>query len=101
MTKQGDKKLKFARRGILTGAATALALSLGFSSLGTASQAETVLRVVPHAGLKILDPIWTTAYISRNHGYMIYDTLFSAGCEWRDSATDGRYRVSGPTMARP
>ena len=26
--------------------------------------------------LAILDPIWTTAYMSRNHGYMIYDTLF-------------------------
>jgi peptide/nickel transport system substrate-binding protein len=30
-----------------------------------------------HSGLKILDPIWTTAYIVRNHGYMIYDTLFA------------------------
>jgi peptide/nickel transport system substrate-binding protein len=36
----------------------------------------TVLRVVPHSNLAILDPIWTTAYMSRNHGYMIYDTLF-------------------------
>jgi peptide/nickel transport system substrate-binding protein len=35
-----------------------------------------VLRVVPHSNLSILDPIWTTAYMSRNHGYMIYDTLF-------------------------
>src|SRR6185295_5457946 len=34
------------------------------------------LRVVPHSNLTILDPIWTTAYITRNHGYMIYDTLF-------------------------
>jgi len=34
------------------------------------------LRVVPHSNLAILDPIWTTAYMSRNHGYMIYDTLF-------------------------
>src|SRR5204863_243834 len=25
----------------------------------------------------ILDPIWTTAYITRNHGYMIFDTLFA------------------------
>jgi peptide/nickel transport system substrate-binding protein len=31
---------------------------------------------VPHSNLAILDPIWTTAYMSRNHGYMIYDTLF-------------------------
>ncbi|MCX7160717.1 MAG: ABC transporter substrate-binding protein, partial [Proteobacteria bacterium] len=35
-----------------------------------------VLRMVPHSNLVILDPIWTTAYMSRNHGYMIYDTLF-------------------------
>ena len=39
--------------------------------------AETTLRVVMHSDLKIVDPIWTTAYIVRNHGYMIYDTLFS------------------------
>jgi peptide/nickel transport system substrate-binding protein len=35
------------------------------------------LRVVPHADLKVLDPIWTTGYITRNHGYMIFDTLFA------------------------
>ena len=40
-------------------------------------RAETVLRVVPHADLKNIDPIWTTAYITRNHGYMVYDTLFA------------------------
>jgi peptide/nickel transport system substrate-binding protein len=37
-----------------------------------------VLRIVPHSNLAILDPIWTTAYMSRNHGYMIYDTLFGS-----------------------
>ncbi|MCZ7657484.1 MAG: ABC transporter substrate-binding protein [Xanthobacteraceae bacterium] len=36
-----------------------------------------VLRVIPHADLKNIDPIWTTAYISRNHGYMVFDTLFA------------------------
>ncbi len=36
-----------------------------------------ILRFVPHADLKVLDPIWTTAYITRNHGYMIYDTLLA------------------------
>src|SRR5437660_6583629 len=34
-------------------------------------------KVVMHSDLKILDPIWTTAYIVRNHGYMIYDTLLA------------------------
>src|SRR5438876_10167839 len=35
-----------------------------------------VLRVAPHSDLTILDPIWTTATITQDHGYMIYDTLF-------------------------
>src|SRR6476469_5221287 len=40
--------------------------------------AETkTLKVVMHSDLKILDPIWTTAYIVRNHGFLIYDTLFA------------------------
>ena len=32
---------------------------------------------VQNGNLTILDPIWTTAYVTRNHGYMIYDTLFA------------------------
>ncbi len=55
--------------------ATVLAASLAIT--GTAASSESVLRVIPHSDLKNLDPIWTTAYISRNHGYMIYDTLFA------------------------
>ena len=40
--------------------------------------AETkVLRYVRNGNLTILDPIWTTAYVTRDHGYMIYDTLFA------------------------
>ena len=42
-----------------------------------AAQSNKTLRVVMHSDLKILDPIWTTAYIVRNHGYLIYDTLFA------------------------
>ena len=33
--------------------------------------------VVMLSDLKILDPIWTTAYIVRDHGYMVYDTLLA------------------------
>lgn len=56
--------------------ATALAAPL-MAGLGTAASAETTLRVVMHSDLKIVDPIWTTAYMSRNYGYMVYDTLFA------------------------
>jgi peptide/nickel transport system substrate-binding protein len=38
--------------------------------------AQTTLRIVPQANPASLDPVWTTAHVTRNHGYMIYDTLF-------------------------
>ena len=56
-------------------AGSAVAVGLWAASLPALAQ-NNVLRVVPHSNLAILDPIWTTAYMSRNHGYMIYDTLF-------------------------
>ena len=46
-------------------------------SLALPAMAQTTLRLVAHSDLKVLDPIWTTAYITRNHGYMIYDVLFA------------------------
>ncbi len=56
-------------------------LAVAWAVLGAAlalpAMAQTTLRIVPHSDLKVLDPIWTTAYITRNHGYMIYDTLFA------------------------
>ena len=51
-------------------------LAVGFAATSPAD-AQKTLRVVAHSDLKIIDPVWTTAYIARNHGYMIYDTLFA------------------------
>ena len=64
--------MRLLRRTLL--AAVALSATLA-APLAAHAQAN-VLRVVPHSNLAVLDPIWTTAYMSRNHGYMIYDTLF-------------------------
>lgn len=44
---------------------------------GSHAQADTTLKVVMGADLKILDPIWATNYLTRNYGYMVYDTLFA------------------------
>jgi peptide/nickel transport system substrate-binding protein len=41
------------------------------------AQSKTVIRSVPIGNLKVIDPIWTTAYITRNHAYMVWDTLFA------------------------
>ena len=58
--------------------AMAILLGAAVAASSTApARAEQTLRAVMHSDLKILDPIWTTAYIVRNHGYMIYDTLFA------------------------
>lgn len=52
------------------------ALAASMFSIAQAQDSQKVLRVAPQADLKILDPIWTTAFVTRNHGYMVYDTLF-------------------------
>ena len=54
-----------------------LAAAAALLGLLATADAQVTLRVVPHADLKILDPIWTAGYITRNHGYLIYDTLFA------------------------
>jgi len=54
---------------------------VSLAPLSALAQSEKVLRVAPHSNLVILDPIWTTAYITRNHGYMIYDTLFGTDAD--------------------
>src|ERR1700751_2851747 len=56
---------------------TTLAAVAALAASVVGAYADTTLRAVMHSALKIVDPIWTTAYISRNHGYMIYDTLFA------------------------
>jgi peptide/nickel transport system substrate-binding protein len=71
------------RRSFLAGAATATA-ALGTPAFAQSPKRGGTLRFIPIADLKVLDPIWTTAYVTRDHAYMIYDTLF---------ATDASYQV--------
>src|ERR1700704_2501917 len=37
------------------------------------------LRFVPQANLTLLDPVFTTATVTSNHGYYVFDTLYSVG----------------------
>jgi peptide/nickel transport system substrate-binding protein len=63
---------KINRRAFAAGSA---ALALAPRVAG--AQDKKTLRFVQNGNLTILDPIWTTAYVTRDHGYMIYDTLFA------------------------
>lgn len=67
------------RRQFLGATAAALALP----SLAKAETAR-VLKFIPQSDLTVIDPIWSTVYVSRNHGYMVFDTLFGM---------DGSYRI--------
>jgi peptide/nickel transport system substrate-binding protein len=54
-----------------------LGVALALVALLATAAAGQTLRVAPHSDLKVVDPIWTSALISVNHGYMVYDTLFA------------------------
>jgi len=56
----------------------AIAAGAALAATGPAWAQGKVLKFVQNGNLTILDPIWTTAYVTRNHGYFIYDTLFSS-----------------------
>src|SRR5882672_12693026 len=82
---------RFSAGALALFAALAMGPSLAF--------AQSTLRVVNHSDLKVIDPIWTTAYIVRNHGYMIYDTLFAldANLQIRPQMVD-KFTVSRDNM---
>jgi len=60
----------------LTAALLAAAAVLGATAPAGAED-QKVLKAVMGTPARILDPIFTTAYAARNHGYMIFDTLFA------------------------
>jgi peptide/nickel transport system substrate-binding protein len=65
------------RRAFLKSAAGAGALATaGTVSSPAVSQRVRPLRFVPHADLANFDPIWTPAYIARNAGLLVWDTLY-------------------------
>ncbi|MFV0474350.1 MAG: ABC transporter substrate-binding protein [Pikeienuella sp.] len=78
---------RLRRRGIA--AVTALMALSGASGAG----AET-LRVVMQSGLRITDPIMATAFITRDHGYMIYDTLLGMDSDFNVRPQMAEWAVS-------
>ena len=63
-----------ARRALLATALAAPAIARGQSR---------PLRFVPAADVTVLDPLGTTAYPTRNHGHMCWDTLYGVDTDLR------------------
>ncbi|MCA6116974.1 ABC transporter substrate-binding protein [Bradyrhizobium sp. WSM 1738] len=81
------------KRPTIASALSVLALSVALTSLAPISQAmaasKKTITAVMHSDLRVIDPGFTTAYITRDHGYMVYDTLL---------ATDSNFKIQ-PQMA--
>jgi len=80
------------KRPTIASALSVLALSVALTSQAMTSQAMAkgkTITAVMHSDLRIIDPLFTTAYITRDHGYMVYDTLL---------ATDSDFKIQ-PQMA--
>jgi peptide/nickel transport system substrate-binding protein len=67
--------MSIRRRSLLAAPAAALA----GPALG---QAPSVLKFVPQANLTSLDPIWTTANVTRNHAWMVWDVLYGMDAQF-------------------
>ncbi len=78
------------RRTLLGTAAAAAGLSVLTTPHVARAQGTRLLRFIPQADLSTLDPHWNTAYVTRNHGFMVFDTLYGV---------DGAYAVSGQMVA--
>lgn len=65
------------RRAFMAAGAAALAAP----RIGQA-QGQRVLRFIPQADVAVLDPIWTTSYQTRDHGFLVFDTLFGQDAQF-------------------
>lgn len=64
--------MTIGRRGAM---ATAAAVVAAPNVVGAQGNVARTLRVIPQANLTSLDPVWTTAVVTRNHAFMIYDQI--------------------------
>jgi peptide/nickel transport system substrate-binding protein len=68
------------RRTFLAGSVASLALPAAVRARNA-----TTLRFIPQIDLSFLDPHWTTAYVTRNHGYLVFDTLYGQNGNYKTS----------------
>ncbi len=76
------------RRTVVSIATLSSVALLAALALASPAHAKT-LTAVMYSDLRTLDPVFTGAYITRDHGYMVYDTLL---------ATDSSFKIQ-PQMA--
>jgi peptide/nickel transport system substrate-binding protein len=82
--------MKLPPRRLLYLIAGALAAGLAVSAPADAK----IITAVMHSDLRIIDPGFTTAYITRDHGYMVYDTLLAMDANFKIQPQMADWKVS-------
>ncbi len=57
-------------------AASAATMAAPALATPASAQAKSTIRFVPQADLALLDPVFTTGLVTRNHGFLVYDQLY-------------------------
>ena len=85
------------KRPTIAAALSGLALSVALASLPLTSEALAAgktITAVMHSDLRVIDPLFTTAYITRDHGYMVYDTLLAEDSNFKIQPQMADWKVS-------
>src|ERR1700721_35410 len=77
-------------------ALSALAVSAALA-MSSPADAKTITAVM-HSDLRVIDPGITTAYITRDHGYMVYDTLLAEDANFKIQPQMADWKVSDDTL---
>src|SRR3954468_17131837 len=72
---QPRRKHIMKRRTLLAAGAARLAAP-------AVAQPAKLLRFIPEGDVAVIDPIWTTATVTRNHGYLVFDTLYGQAADY-------------------
>jgi peptide/nickel transport system substrate-binding protein len=86
------------RREFVMATSAAGVTAFGLPPQAQADDAKT-LRFIMRNDLRVLDPMWTTAYVTRNHGYMVFDTLFALDAKFQPQPQMvGDYSISADKL---
>src|SRR6202051_1405793 len=82
------------QRRALVSIITLSALVLSHAPAPSSPAHAKTITAVMHSDLRILDPGFTGAYITRDHGYMVYDTLLAMDANFKIQPQMADWKVS-------
>src|SRR4051812_35264661 len=91
--RSGENRMLHVPRSRLPQFALQIVALSAFALPAQAAGTKTITAVM-HSDLRVTDPIITTAYITRDHGYMVYDTLLATDSNFKIQPQMADYKVS-------